>query len=117
MFSGCIDLRFAFTLPCMSEPLPAFTVSAEYAAAVAKGQVAAQAPKPGVQTTEFWLHLASLAMPVIMQLAGQSQSALAIAGAQVAAALYTLARTWIKSQGAKGASAVAAATINPPAIP
>ncbi len=91
--------------------LPAFLVSPEYAAAVAKAQIAAQAPKAGVVTTEFWLHILALAIPAVLQVAGQSQNLLVIAAAQVAASVYTLARTWVKGQGAVGAAAVSAATV------
>lgn len=88
-----------------SPQLPPFTVSPEYQAILQKLAEAASAgqpqpPKAGVLTTEFWLHVAALVIPAVLQVAGASQNVVVIAAAQAAAALYTLARTWIKAKSA-----------------
>ncbi len=110
---GLVSYAILPPMPPKDEPLPAFLVSAEYATAVAKGQIQAQAPKAGIATTEFWLHVLGLLVPAALQAAGQSESVVALAISQIAASLYTLARTWIKSQSVKGAASVATAAVSP----
>lgn len=84
----------------MAETLPPFTVSPEYQAKIAAGEVPAPAPVPtpksGIKTSEFWLHLAALIVPAVIQALSNSGDATLLVAAQIAASIYTLARTLLK---------------------
>lgn len=92
--------------------LPAFTVSPEYAAKMAAQQAAAQAPKPGIFTTEFWLHIAALVVPAALQALMHSDNPTIMVVAQVAASVYTMSRTGVKMSNQKQVGTVTAAAVS-----
>lgn len=92
--------------------LPPFLVSPEYAARVSATQTEAQAPKAGLLTTEFWLHVLALIIPAALQALLHSDNPTLVISAQVAASVYTLARSSIKTQNSKQVGAVVKAAID-----
>ena len=57
--------------------------------------------KPGVQSSEFWLSLATIAVTFIAEVSGHLKDETIGIAAIAGAVVYSLARSWLKSKPSK----------------